>query len=392
MRIGFTLVGGRNWTGGRNYLLNLLSTIGEYGDHTISSVLFVGTDVSEVELAPFIAIPHVEIVKDRAFNSGSGRRIALLKALLTGCDNEAANVFKLNRIDVLFEAAQFFGWRLGIPTIAWMPDFQHRRLPHLFPKSAWLKREIGFRAQVYGKRRIMLSSEDAKHDCERLYPSTRNRTHTVSFATLPTTPISLSESRAVADHYSLGHSFFFLPNQFWAHKNHKLIIEALALLKQRGHLVTVAASGNPADPRSPEHFQNLVDLVAELGLEDNFRILGLIPYEHISALMQSCSALINPSLFEGWSTVVEEARLLGTPMILSDLDVHKEQMGSRATYFDRHSPEALAQCLEHFVEQTEETRRTALAQAQDDGKNRSKNFADAFKSLVSSCKTQKQNS
>lgn len=392
MRIGFTLVGGAKWTGGRNYLLNLLAVLGRYGDRSVKSVLFVGPDVSEVELGPFTAIPNVEVVKADCFNAEPHRRLALVKALLLGRDAEAARVFKRNRIDVLFEAAQFYGWRLGIPAIAWMPDFQHRRLPHLFPKGAWLKREIGFRAQILGKRTIMLSSEDARHDCERLYPATRNRTSTVRFAILPSLPMSPEVARDIADHYGLGPTFFFLPNQFWSHKNHRLVIEALALLRQRGQSITVAATGNPSDPRSPEHFQGLVDRVSDLGLDDNFRILGLIPYEHISALMQSCAALINPSLFEGWSTVVEEARLLGTPMILSDLDVHKEQMGAKAIYFDRHSPQALANCMEQFVAQTSANRRLALDQAQIDGASRAKDFAYSFTSLVSRCIKQKTNS
>jgi glycosyltransferase involved in cell wall biosynthesis len=41
--------------------------------------------------------------------------------------------------------------------------------------------------------------------------------------------------------------------------------------------------------------------------------------------MRASTALINPSLFEGWSTTVEEAKSTGTPMILSDLGVHREQ-------------------------------------------------------------------
>lgn len=390
MRIGFTLVGGAKWTGGRNYLLNLLAVLERYGDPSITSVLFVGTDVSGAELAPFTAMLNVEIIKADCLNSGTHRRASLAKALLTGRDTRAADVFTRGRIDVLFEAAQFYGWRLEIPTIAWMPDFQHRKLPHLFPKGAWLKREIGFRAQILGKRTIMLSSEDARRDCERLYPATRDRTSTVSFAVLPKQPMSLEAARNIADHYSLTPTFFFLPNQFWSHKNHRLVVEALALLRQRGQSVTVAASGSPSDPRSPGHFEGLVGRVRELGLGENFRILGLIPYEHISALMQSCAALINPSLFEGWSTVVEEARLFGTPMILSDLDVHKEQMGTAALYFDRHSPQALAECLEQFVPSTTAERRITLDQAQLEGESRAKNFAHAFTTLASRCLSQKK--
>lgn len=389
MRIGFTLVGGAKWTGGRNYLLNLLAVLASYGDSSVTSVLFVGTDVSDTELEPFNAIPNVEIVKAGCFNSGPKRRMALAKALLLGRDTEAAIILKRCRVDVLFEAAQFYGWRLGIPAVAWMPDFQHRRLPHLFPKGAWLKREIGFRAQIIGKRTIMLSSEDARRDCERLYPATRDRTSTVSFAVCPKQPIAHEAARQIAAHYGLGETFFFLPNQFWVHKNHQLVIEALALLKQRGRSITVAASGNPSDPRAPKHFQSLIDRVSELGLEETFRVLGLIPYEHISALMQSCAALINPSLFEGWSTVVEEARLVGTPMILSDLDVHKEQMGTGALYFDRHSPQALADCLDQFVPPSTGERQIALNQAQIEGVSRAKNFAHDFTCLTTRCLTQK---
>ena len=56
-------------------------------------------------------------------------------------------------------------------------------------------------------------------------------------------------------------------------------------------------------------------------------------------------ALINPSRFEGWSTTVEEAKSFGVPMILSDIDVHREQTGGVARYFGTDDPEALANHL-----------------------------------------------
>ncbi len=56
-------------------------------------------------------------------------------------------------------------------------------------------------------------------------------------------------------------------------------------------------------------------------------------------------AVLNPSLFEGWSTTVEEARALQVPMVLSDLPVHKEQAEGIARFFDRTSAPALADAL-----------------------------------------------
>jgi len=78
------------------------------------------------------------------------------------------------------------------------------------------------------------------------------------------------------------------------------------------------------------------------GLETNFRYLGIIPLEHVYALLRTSVALINPSRFEGWSTTVEEAKSFGVPLILSDIDVHREQAGSTACYFGLDDPATLA--------------------------------------------------
>jgi glycosyltransferase involved in cell wall biosynthesis len=60
-------------------------------------------------------------------------------------------------------------------------------------------------------------------------------------------------------------------------------------------------------------------------------------------LLRKSLAIIQPSLFEGWSTVVEDARALGKSLILSNLPVHLEQNPPHAHYFDPTSPEALAE-------------------------------------------------
>ncbi len=53
IKIGFTMIGGRNWTGGYNYLLNLVTLLTRYRKDEICPVVFFGTDVEEDEVAPF---------------------------------------------------------------------------------------------------------------------------------------------------------------------------------------------------------------------------------------------------------------------------------------------------------------------------------------------------
>lgn len=386
MRMAFTLIGGKNWTGGHNYLVNLLRTLGQHQSDRLTPILFVGEECRGADVTVFAELPGVEIVHTALLNA-SRRSLTLIKSLLLGRDTELLRLLHTHRIDIVFENAQFLGWRLGLPAIAWIPDFQHRELPRMFPMRARWKREIGFQTQVMGRRFIMLSSEDARRACESHYPATHGRTRTIHFAVPPGTEVSLAEARAIAGGYGLPEQFFFMPNQFWKHKNHILVIEALAILKKRGKSMVIAASGKQSDPRDPEHFPRLQALVDRLGLQEEMRFLGMIPYPHLSALMRACTALLNPSLFEGWSTTVEEARSQGTPMLLSDLNVHREQMAENATYFDRHSPHSLAEALESFMPMDLAERENRIKAARCDAEQRVWRFSEEFADLaITACK------
>ena len=343
MRVGFTLIGGRDWTGGYNYLLNLVRVLRGHPDCGVDPVLFVGNDVTDEQVAEFAPLltraPIRSSVFDRRFSS-----IRLARACTLGNVPTATGIFRDAGIDVVFEAAQFYGWRFPIPTLAWTPDFQHRHLPQMFSWRQWWRREIGYRAQVTAGRILMLSSEDARADSERFYPSSRGRTVVVRFAVRP--PVLTAEpGPALLEKYALPERFLYLPNQFWKHKNHSVVIEALSQLKGRHAGIVVAASGNPNDVRHVGHFRQLVQRAAELGVENEFRFLGMLPYEDVVGLTSLCHALVNPSFFEGWSTTVEEAKALGAPLVLSGINVHREQAGTKALYFDPASPASAAQAM-----------------------------------------------
>lgn len=384
MRVAFTLIGGGTGTGAYNYLSNLLRVLSAHEGARITPVLFLGTDVGEDEAAPFETVVGVEIFRSSVLNRAR-KTTSLAASLLCGVDTALRNLFRAHRIDVVFESAQFFGWRLGLPVVAWIPDFQHRHLRHMFTRKGYWKRELGFQAEIAAGRTIMLSSEDARRDCERFYPRTVGRTRAVRFAVPPGNPPTLAAARAVADRYGLPEHFLFMPNQLSKHKNHLLVLDALALLRERGHKIVVVSSGKQLDERHPEHFAAVQARRQALGLQDHMRLLGMIPYPDLAALMRCSVAVLNPSLFEGWSTPVEEARALGVPLVLSDLDVHREQAASAATYFERHSAASLADVLEAARPLTVAQREQCLRDARVAADQRVRQFATDFVTLVTDC-------
>lgn len=384
IRVAFTFIGGSNWKGGHNYLLNLFRILNVYQKDRITCVLFLGKDCRETDINPFRSISGVEIVSTHLLNKN--RRVySRMQSVLLGRDISLARVFDFYRIDIVFEVAQFFGWRLGVPVVAWIPDFQHLALPEMFGFLARWRREIGFRIQISGKRTIMLSSEEARRICEANYPDAKGNNCVIHFAIAPENNFTKTEARKIADTYGLPQIFFYMPNQFWQHKNHLLVVKALAILKQRGVPITVAASGNQKDLRDPEYFACLEGSVKKLNLGKEIRFLGMIPNSHVGALMMASAALLNPSLSEGWSTPVEEAKTLGVPMILSDLTVHKEQMGAKAIYFNRHSAESLADALHHFQPLDELKRSQCTDEAKQEAVQNVIRFGEKFAYLIESC-------
>lgn len=249
-------------------------------------------------------------------------------------------------IDVTFPT---FGPGLPDSTpIFWIPDFQHLALPHFFTDEERAQRDRAIRDVAERPGTLVLSSHAAAADFRAAAPDARVDVAVWRFCTVLTN----NEAGGADPHvkYRLPEHFAYLPNQFWAHKNHVVVFEALALLAQRGLWPTLVCTGQEDDRRNPQHMTMLRQVIAERGLTDNVRFLGLIPRSDQIEVFRRAAFVIQPSLFEGWSTVVEDSKTLGRPILLSDLPVHREQVEEggvdfEAEIFDPRDPVALADAI-----------------------------------------------
>ena len=380
--IGIPLIGGSRWVAGWGYMMNLVETLAAFGPAELEACVLAGSDQRDhPDLLRLSELPRTRVVWDERLDPASKSR-RLAQAIVTGRDSAALDVFRSSGIDVIFEVANFFGWRLPIPAIAWIPDFQHRALPQFFTRAIWLRREVGLRAQIGSGRTVMLSSRAAEADCLEFYPGSRGRTRVVSFAVATDRERSVDDAIATARALGLGERFFFLPNQLWAHKNHRVAIEAAAVLKRMGDSSMIVATGPASDHRAPKLREELDALIATLGVADQFRFLGHISYPQVRALGLCCTAAINPSRFEGWSTTVEEAKAQGTPLLLSDLPVHREQATTAARFFGPDDPAQLAELIRSTPTRSPAEIERHRAQAAALNETRRREFAAAFADVV----------
>lgn len=346
IRLALPLIGRGAWTGGYAYLKNTLRLIRSRLTDNIEASVFLSPAENErfgAELAP---LAEGRIIVDPVI-AESGRGKSLLRALATGRDGPLEAVLRRHGIDATFEVASFYGRHFGLPVISWLPDLQHRHMPEMFGRANWWRRDLGFRMQIASGRTLMVSSRTALADLERFYPAARGRGHVVRFAIDLDIPAYTGRGPEVRATYRLPERFFYLPNQIWRHKNHAVIVAALAQLKAQDKLVQlppVILTGLNKDPRNPQHFDTLMRSAAEAGIESHFRYLGLVPYDHVLSLAACCDALINPSFFEGWSTPIEEAKAFAAPLLLSDIAIHREQAPD-ANFFAPGSVDAATRAL-----------------------------------------------
>ena len=228
--------------------------------------------------------------------------------------------------------------------IYWIPDFQDKHLPHFFTEEGLKKKDEKSNWIALNTKELIVSSNAVYNDWIKFYPKHNCNVSVVHFAVThpPYQHLNINDLRS---RYNLPELFFFSPNQFWAHKNHMVVIQAAEQLKKAGTPVVIAFSGKENDNRNPGYCETLKSYVIENELQDVVCFLGFLDRAEQLQLMKHSRAVIQPSRFEGWSTVIEDAMAMNQPVIASDLEVNKEQLGEKGYYFGVESPTELASHL-----------------------------------------------
>lgn len=230
------------------------------------------------------------------------------------------------------------------PYIYTVWDLGHRVLP-MFPevskKYSWQRREIVYQRMLPRASYILTGNETGKKEIVQNYNLDEKKIFVSPF------PISKfcfgDEKKPVFD---VSDQFFFYPAQFWAHKNHIRIVKAVAILKERYDLKpTFFFTGT--DKGNSEYIQSKID---EYQLTDQVKITGFISNEELKYLYTHATAMVFASLMGPNNLPPIEATYLKCPVIITNIEGHREQLGEAAIYFDGYDEEELAEKIKLILE------------------------------------------
>jgi glycosyltransferase involved in cell wall biosynthesis len=343
--IGLEMFSAKEWIGGAIYLRNLVYTLAALPPTEQPQLRLLYDDLAQPDLVDDLrnfafVDPHVAHHRVGTKNFRLGHRA------WGAVGPRTSWLFPAGESGELHIVYPGFGPPVpGAVHMHWIPDFQHLVLPEFFSTEECKRRTSAFAAIAAKRTMLVLSSQAALSDFQRFFPDAVVTPRIWSFCSV----FSERErgGRDPLTTYQLPDKFAYIANQFWRHKDHTTVLVALARLRQRGLEIPLVCTGLERDVRAPGYFDELMSLAVELGVSDQVRTLGMVPRADQIEIFRHAALVVQPSLFEGWSTVVEDAKAVAAPMLLSDLAVHREQtVGMQRTWtFRPRDPDALASRL-----------------------------------------------
>ena len=289
--------------------------------------------VGELEYRAFVptiapdagdGLPSTVVSEYRASRTMRGRMAAMsLAGLAPGRVRRALRLSELEAIH--FPLSVMLPPVDAPPAATTVLDVQHEVFPQFFSRA-----ELAYRRRVYGwtvrKSRIVITiSEHAREALiERL---------------------GLEPERVRAIHLAVDHerftagghprdSFLLYPANGWPHKNHARLFEAFALARRERPELRLVLTGAGHE---------------RLSLPEAVESRGHVSLDELAELYRTASALVYPSLYEGFGIPCLEAMACGCPVACSRVASLPEICGDAAVYFDPESVEDIARGIDEVL-------------------------------------------
>ena len=339
----------RKWMGGINVIKNLVDSLKELSTE-YDVVLVVKKNLSNDEKS---YLKNCNLLETDFFSNRSFAFKLLNKLLVIffGKSFIYDNFFKRNNINIvshinIFNYNLFFGRKSIVKSFSFVTDLQHIYFKKNFSFNKRFMRNLNIHLCSLFSTKIILSGKTSLLDIKKVSKLAFRNSYINRFVFKNQDLEKTVKFEELKMKYNLGKNFFYLPNQYWIHKNHYTVLRALILYKKKfNDDILIVSSGSRNDYRNAEYFDDLMKFIEDKNIKKNYLYLGLIPDEDVMALMRHSIALINPSKFEGRSSTVEQGISLGKKIILSDIPIHKEQNPKRAIYFEADNAEMLSEIL-----------------------------------------------
>jgi glycosyltransferase involved in cell wall biosynthesis len=239
--------------------------------------------------------------------------------------------------DLIHSVANTGVWISPIPQILTIHDTYEMVEKERFSlfKRIYMRLAVSFSGRF--SRAILAVSNNTASDIRRFYPHLSSKTTVVysgnNWDVLPTADVTYQKKK-----------FFLFVGTLEPGKNIKTLLKAMEILIKRYPycLTIVGAKGWKQD--------ELPGLAEEMGIKEHVVFPGFVKNSELKELYMNTTALILPSVYEGFGFPIIEAMSHGAPVIAARNSAMPEAGGEAAIYFDTFDYEVLARQMIRIIE------------------------------------------
>jgi glycosyltransferase involved in cell wall biosynthesis len=345
MRVGVDAMGWTNRRGYGRFARNAVGRLVEL-DKKATYVLYVDEETAADTRLPVgaeLRVVPLRRVPLNAATADSSRPIADLLRLTSAVRRDRLDAF-------LFPSLQTYFPVVATPTVVGLHDTIPEELPQLAMGSR--------RARTFWRAKQGLAIRRARRlftvsEASRQALATRLRLAPERLAVVPEAPDPVFAARSPEEiarsRRAVGlktdEPYLLYAGGISPHKDVETLIDAFANVR-RARLVLV---GDLESETYVSAAASVRERIAEHGVGDDVLLPGYVDDETLAGLYSGASAVVIPSLGEGFGLPAVEAARCGAPLVLSDLPAHRETMDGAALYFPPGNADALASRLREVL-------------------------------------------
>ncbi len=339
------------WFGGTYLIKNLINCIIKFSKNEIKPIIIVKKKLSKNEQKEF---KNFKLLKTNFFHNQTliDRIYNKFLILLFGRSKTYDKFFLKNKIEILSHSnalsnSIYLGKKSAIKSYPFLADLQYLHYPQNFSLKNRILRKINIYMCALHSTKIIVSSNDVKNDLKIVSKLASKKAMVSPFVFLSPKKHEIIKSSFLRTKFKLPLKYFYLPNQYWIHKNHKVVLNALLHLKNKEKLknIHIVSTGSKEEHRNTEYFHEIQKFIGDNSLYKYYKYLGTVSFKEVLSLMYHSVAVIQPSKFEGRSSTVEQAKSMGKKILLSNIGIHKEQNPLRGKYFSPDNFKELSKLL-----------------------------------------------
>lgn len=248
---------------------------------------------------------------------------------------------------------------LGLPFMTIVYDLQHRlqpQFPEVSASGEWQRRERHYRRWLPRARVILAGTQAGREEIKRFYNIGDERIRILPHPT-PSRALQAADVDVdIKQRFDLDSGYLLYPAQFWAHKNHINLLEALGLLRGEGLSLQAVFTGADYGYKP-----QVVKAIERLGLQDQVWDLGFVTNDELLGLYKNALALTYVSFFGPENLPPLEAFALGCPVIAARVSGAEEQLGEAAVLVNPAEPTEIAAAIRRVHDDAASRRNLQIA-------------------------------